>query len=128
MFDEIQMILMMKTSISNNRILRLDNLRSTGAKSINPCIIRKLIECVFKHPPISVKFTLNIFKIMVFGGRSVFWSVHWITDKKIVKSVQRVCKNLLWSKICMLERSYETLYAWKSGYSIIYMGKNNLTL
>ena len=51
-FDKIQMILMMKTSISNNHLLRLKKIRSHGFKtdSILRQIIKDVITDVYEIP------------------------------------------------------------------------------
>ena len=46
-------------------------LRPTSAKSINPLTIRKLIEYSLKNIPVKAMFTITVFEILLFEGRSV---------------------------------------------------------
>ena len=51
--------------------LNINNLRTTNAKSINLHIIRKLIEYSSKNVPVRAMFTLSVFEILLFVGRTV---------------------------------------------------------
>ena len=52
------------------RTLNINNLRTTSAKSINLHTIRKAIEYTLKNVLVWTIFTLTIFKILLFEGRS----------------------------------------------------------
>ena len=51
--------------------LKINNSRTSGAKSINLDIISKLIEYSFKKVLMKAMFTLNVFEILLSEGRSV---------------------------------------------------------
>ena len=51
--------------------LNISNQRTTSTKSINLDIIRKLIEYSLKNVFVKAMFTLTVFEIQLFEGRSV---------------------------------------------------------
>ena len=65
----------LKNSVFENPIiptsLNINNWITTSAKSINLHIIRKLIEYFLKNICVKVMFTLTVFEILLFEGRSL---------------------------------------------------------
>ena len=64
--------------------LNITNYRTPSAKPINLDIIRKLIEFSLKSNCVNAIFSLTVFGILLFKGRSVLWSVQLVTGCKRV--------------------------------------------
>ena len=81
--------------------LNINNLRTTGAKSIKLHIIRKLIEHSLKR--VLVVFTLTAFEILLFEGRSVVSPAQRVTWSERVKVSVKNQKNI-WILLKLLEK------------------------
>ena len=60
-------------------------LRTESAKSINLDTIRKLIKYSLKNVPVKAMFTLTVFEILLFRGRSELSPAQWSTVSEKVK-------------------------------------------
>ena len=81
--------------------LNINNLRTTGAKSIKLHIIRKLIEHSLKR--VLVVFTFTAFEILLFEGRSVVSPAQRGTWNERVKVSVKNQKNI-WILLKLLEK------------------------
>ena len=75
--------------------LNMNNLRTTITKSINLNTIRKIIKYFLKNVPVKAMFTLTIFDILLFKGKSVLSTAHWDTGSEWVKVLVKKQKNIL---------------------------------
>ena len=73
--------------------LNITNYRTPSGKPINLDIIRKLIEFSLKSNCVNAMFSLTVFGILLFKGRSVLWSVQLVT---VCKRVQFSLRNQKW--------------------------------
>ena len=73
--------------------LNITNYRTPSAKPINLDIIRKFIEFSLKNNCVKTMFSLTVFGILLFKGRSVLWSVQLVTG---CKRVQFSLRNQKW--------------------------------
>ena len=73
--------------------LNITNYRTPSAKPINLDIIRKFIEFSLKSNCVKAMFSLTVFGILLFKGRSVLWSVQLVTG---CKRVQFSLRNQKW--------------------------------
>ena len=64
--------------------LNINNLRTTSAKSINLHTIRKLVEYSLKNVAAKAIFTISVFGILLFEGRSVLPPAQWSTECEMV--------------------------------------------
>ena len=74
--------------------LNINNLRTTSAKSINPHLIRKLIEYSLKKVGVNSRFTPTVFKILLSEGRSVLSPAHRGAGSERVKVAVQNQKNI----------------------------------
>ena len=65
--------------------LNINNLRITSAKAINLHIIRKIIEYSLKNCLLKEMFSLTVFEIVLFKGRSVLSPAQRVTGSERVK-------------------------------------------
>ena len=77
--------------------LNINNERTTTAKSINLDIIRKLIKYSLKKLPVKAIFTLTVFEILLFEGRSVLRPAQRVTGSERVKISVKNQKNVRFS-------------------------------
>ena len=79
----------------------IKNLRTTSAKSINLDTIRKLIGYYLRKVLVKAMFTITIFKILLFEGRSVLPSSQWGTGSEKVNILYWQCNmQFLPTEIC----------------------------
>ena len=75
--------------------LNINNWITTSAKSINLHIIRKLIEYFLKNICVKAMFTLTVFEILLFKGRSLLTPAQRGTRSKRVQILVKIKKNVL---------------------------------
>ena len=75
--------------------LNINNWTTTSAKSINLHIIRKLIEYFLKNICVKTMFTLPVFEILLFKGRSLLTPAQRGTRSRRVQISVKIKKNVL---------------------------------
>ena len=70
--------------------LNINNLRTTNAnaKYANLNAIRKLMKYSLKHSFVKAMFTLTVFEILLFVGRTVLSPAQWSVKSERVKNVR----------------------------------------
>ena len=66
------------------QILNIKNYKTTSVKSMNLDIIRQLKEYPLKIVFVKAMFTLTIFNIILFEGRSILWPAQRVTGNERV--------------------------------------------
>ena len=66
------------------QILHIKNYKTTSVKSMNLDIIRQLKEYPLKTVLVKAMFTLTIFNIILFEGRSILWPAQRVTGNERV--------------------------------------------
>ena len=69
-----------------SKTININNFRTTFTTSINLCTIKKLINYSLQYIPVKAIFTLRIFEILLFEGRSVLSPAQRGTDSEKVKN------------------------------------------
>ena len=68
-------------------ILNINNLGSSSENFIILDITRKLIKYYFKNASDKAMFTLIVFEISLFEGKSVLWPAQWAAGSARVKII-----------------------------------------